>query len=118
VLSAGTNARDYAGHLLELAYAVRSGRRPALAVSMAGSGQLEGRMLALLDAARNRAVPALRSHLIGICVLLSFCSACRLRFQFGGAHRPCHRKARLGIRWSDGWSKCAGGDMCSGSERA
>jgi beta-lactamase regulating signal transducer with metallopeptidase domain len=71
VLSAGTNARDYAGHLLELAYALRSGRRPALAVSMAGSGQLEGRMLALLDAARNRAVPALRSHLIGIVVMLA-----------------------------------------------
>jgi beta-lactamase regulating signal transducer with metallopeptidase domain len=71
VLSAGTDARDYAGHLLELAYALRSGRRPTLAVSMAGSGQLEGRMLALLDAARNRAVPALRSHLIGVVVLLA-----------------------------------------------
>jgi len=70
VLSAGANPRDYAGHLLELAYSLRSGRRPALAVSMAGSGQLEGRMLALLDGARNRAVPALRSHLIGIVVLL------------------------------------------------
>jgi beta-lactamase regulating signal transducer with metallopeptidase domain len=70
VLSAGADARDYAGHLLELAYALRSGRRPALAVSMAGSGQLEGRLLALLDAARNRAVPALRSHLIGIVLLL------------------------------------------------
>jgi beta-lactamase regulating signal transducer with metallopeptidase domain len=71
VLSTGANARDYAAHLLELAYALRSGKRPALAVSMAGSGQLEGRMLALLDAARNRAVPALRSHLIGVVVVLA-----------------------------------------------
>lgn len=70
VLSAGTDARDYAGHLLELAYSLGSGRRPLIAVSMAGSGQLEGRMLALLDAARNRAVPALRSHIVGIVVLL------------------------------------------------
>ena len=59
VLSAGTEAREYASHLLELAYALRSGRPPVLAVSMAGSGQLEGRMLALLDTARNRAIPAL-----------------------------------------------------------
>jgi beta-lactamase regulating signal transducer with metallopeptidase domain len=71
VLSAGTNARDYAGHLLELAYALRSGRRPALAVNMTGPKELEGRMLALLDAARNRAVPALRSHLLGVAALLA-----------------------------------------------
>jgi beta-lactamase regulating signal transducer with metallopeptidase domain len=70
VLSTGENARDYAGHLLELAYALRSGARPMLVVSMAGSGQLESRMLALLDAARNRAVPALRSHIAGIVVVL------------------------------------------------
>ncbi len=69
VLSTGANAREYASHLLELAYALRSGQPPVLAVSMAGSGQLEGRMLALLDAARNRAVPALRSHLAGIVIL-------------------------------------------------
>jgi beta-lactamase regulating signal transducer with metallopeptidase domain len=70
VLSVGANAREYAGHLLELAYALRSGRTAALAVSMAGPGQLEGRMLALLDAARNRAVPALRSHLAGLAILI------------------------------------------------
>jgi hypothetical protein len=38
---------------------------------MAGSGQLEGRMLAVLDAARNRAVPALRSRLGGLAVLIA-----------------------------------------------
>ena len=71
VLSTGSNARDYATHLLELAYALRSGRTAALAVSMAGSGQLEGRMLAILDGARNRAVPALRSRLGGLAVLIA-----------------------------------------------
>jgi beta-lactamase regulating signal transducer with metallopeptidase domain len=70
VLNSGANARDYAGHLLELAYALRSGRTAALAVSMAGSNQLEGRMLAILDAARNRAVPVLRSHIAGLTILL------------------------------------------------
>jgi hypothetical protein len=70
VLSLGANAREYAGHLLELAYALRSGHMAALAVSIAGTGQLEGRMLAILDAARNRAVPALRSHLAGLAILI------------------------------------------------
>src|SRR5262245_20183771 len=71
VLAAGTNARDYADHLLELAYALRSGRSTALVVSMAGSGPLEGRVLALLDAARNRAAPALRSRLVGVVILIA-----------------------------------------------
>ena len=66
VLAAGTEARDYAGHLLELAYTLGGYRAPALAVSMARRRQLEGRMLAVLDAARNRAAPALRSRVAGI----------------------------------------------------
>jgi len=57
VLSAGTNAHDYAGHLLEVAYTLRSHLTPALAVGMAAPGQIETRMLALLDAARNRTMP-------------------------------------------------------------
>jgi beta-lactamase regulating signal transducer with metallopeptidase domain len=69
VLAAGTNAREYAGHLLELAYTLSGQRAPALAVSMAGSRQLEGRMLAVLDASRNRAVPALRSRLAGVAIM-------------------------------------------------
>jgi beta-lactamase regulating signal transducer with metallopeptidase domain len=63
VLTAGADARAYAGHLLEIAYAHGQGRTSALAVAMAGSRQLEGRLLALLDAARHRAAPALRSRL-------------------------------------------------------
>ena len=52
-------ARDYAGHLLEIAYSLGSGRTPALAVGMARRGQLEGTPArAVLDAARNRRVPS------------------------------------------------------------
>jgi len=60
VIAAGTQPRDYAGHLLEIAYTLGSHRAPALAVSMARPRQLEGRMLAVLDAARNHSVPVLR----------------------------------------------------------
>ena len=54
VIAAGAHAREYAGHLLEIAYASSSQRAPALAVGMARPRQLEGRMLAVLDAARDR----------------------------------------------------------------
>jgi beta-lactamase regulating signal transducer with metallopeptidase domain len=68
VLTAGTHAREYAEHLLELAYALRSPRTPAFVVSMARPRQLEGRMLAVLDAARSRAVPGLRIRLAGVAI--------------------------------------------------
>lgn len=59
VLRAGTRASEYAGHLLEVARASRA--RPltaAAAVAMARRSQLEGRVIAVLDAARERgAVP-------------------------------------------------------------
>ena len=58
VIAAGTQARDYAGHLLEIAYSLGHRGAPALAVSMAGPRQLEGRMLAALDEQRDRRVPA------------------------------------------------------------
>jgi beta-lactamase regulating signal transducer with metallopeptidase domain len=57
VIAAAGRAREYANHLLEIAYAFGGDRAPALAVSMARPRQLEGRMLAALDAARNRNVP-------------------------------------------------------------
>ncbi|HEX2208367.1 MAG TPA: M56 family metallopeptidase, partial [Longimicrobium sp.] len=53
VLAAGTRPSDYAGHLLEVARAFRT--RPltaAAAVAMARRSQLEGRVVAVLDAAR------------------------------------------------------------------
>ena len=63
VLSVGTSPRDYAGHLLDIAYALQTRFAPALTVSMANPRQLERRMLALLDASRNRATPHVRSRL-------------------------------------------------------
>lgn len=65
VIAAGAQAREYAGHLLEIAYSLGSQRAPALAVTMARPRQLEGRMLAVLDLARNRSVPALRVRVAG-----------------------------------------------------
>lgn len=63
VLAAGTGPRDYAAHLLEIAYALRPTLATALSVSMASRRQLEGRMLAVLDGARNRATPTIRIRL-------------------------------------------------------
>ena len=57
VLAAGAEADAYAGHLLEIAYSLGGRRAPALAVSMARPNQLEGRLLAALDPARNRRSP-------------------------------------------------------------
>jgi len=71
VLAAGTDARDYAGHLLELAYTLRGRAMPVLAVGMAEPGQLEARMLALLDRARNRALPTR----FGRAVVIAVCAA-------------------------------------------
>jgi beta-lactamase regulating signal transducer with metallopeptidase domain len=65
VLTVGTVAGDYAGHLLELAYSLGGYRSPALVVSMARRPQLEGRMLAVLDAARNRVTPTQRTRVVG-----------------------------------------------------
>jgi beta-lactamase regulating signal transducer with metallopeptidase domain len=51
VLAAGAPPREYAGHLLDLAYAWSGRRAPALAVGMTSSHKLEGRMRAVLDPA-------------------------------------------------------------------
>lgn len=74
VLSAGTRASVYAGHLLEVARAFRpSGLVAAAAVAMARPSQLEGRLLAVLDPARDRRGPprnlGLVLGLLGICLL-------------------------------------------------
>jgi beta-lactamase regulating signal transducer with metallopeptidase domain len=69
VLSAGTDAHEYAGQLLELAYTLRGHWAPALAVGMAAPRQLEARMRALLDRARNRAVPTRRGQAAAIVIV-------------------------------------------------
>jgi beta-lactamase regulating signal transducer with metallopeptidase domain len=71
VIAAGALARDYAGHLLEIAYASSGHRAPALAVGMARPRQLEGRMLAVLDAARDRSVPAIRLRVASVAVAVA-----------------------------------------------
>ena len=55
VIAAGAPADDYAGHLLEIAHAFRASPAPATALGMARARQLEQRLLAILDEARNRA---------------------------------------------------------------
>jgi beta-lactamase regulating signal transducer with metallopeptidase domain len=66
VLASGTEPREYAGHLLEIAHSLGGYRAPALAVSMARPQELEGRMLAMLDATRNRATPATSRRLFAL----------------------------------------------------
>jgi hypothetical protein len=63
VIAAGAGGRDYAGHLLEIAYSTGGQRSFALAVGMARRSQLEGRLLAAIDESRNRRVPTLRVFL-------------------------------------------------------
>ncbi|HEX2091712.1 MAG TPA: M56 family metallopeptidase [Longimicrobiaceae bacterium] len=59
VLGVGTPAREYAGHLLEVARSFRSGRVVgAAAIAMARPSQLEGRLLAVLDGVRDRRSPS------------------------------------------------------------
>ncbi|HEX8209894.1 MAG TPA: M56 family metallopeptidase [Longimicrobium sp.] len=58
VLAAGARASDYAGHLVEVARTFRVPRPAAPAMAMARGGQLQARVLAVLDAGRDRrAVP-------------------------------------------------------------
>jgi beta-lactamase regulating signal transducer with metallopeptidase domain len=71
VLAAGAPAREYAGHLLDIAYSLRAHRAPALAVTMARTSQLEGRLLALLDAARHRAGLGRPARLLAVIATLA-----------------------------------------------
>lgn len=80
VIAAGTHAREYAGHLLEIAYSFGGHRAPALTVGMARPRQLEGRLLAALDGARNRRVPTIRAGLAAAaiaCVSLAAVAAAK-----------------------------------------
>lgn len=66
VLAAGTRAREYAAHLLEVARAFRAPPLAgAAAVSMARPSQLEGRLLAVLDGVRDRRTVSRRAAGLG-----------------------------------------------------
>jgi len=72
VLTAGAQAADYAGDLLDIARSFRAGRAAGLA--MARPSQLAGRLLAVLDASRNRGGVSRRlvvpAWLIAACVVI------------------------------------------------
>ena len=68
VLAAGTAAREYAGHLLEIAHTLGATPVPAIALGMARARQLEKRLLAVLDTARSRAAVERRGRVIAIVV--------------------------------------------------
>ena len=97
VIAAGTHAREYAGHLLEIAYASSGDRAPALAVGMARPRQLEGRMLAALDAARDRSVPPIRVRVASVAI------AAVVARSIGHREREdrtgdCRRRSHSGVR--------------------
>jgi hypothetical protein len=69
VLAMGAGAREYASHLLEIAHSFRAAPAPATALGMARPRQLEQRLLAILDAARNRS--ALHRRGIVFAIVLS-----------------------------------------------
>jgi len=54
VLNAGTQASDYADHLLQIVRSAGSSRTPATAVPMAQRSEFEGRLLAILDSGVKR----------------------------------------------------------------
>lgn len=57
VLSCGARASDYASHLLDILTAARGAGAPATALPMARAKEFEGRLLAILDARRQRRGP-------------------------------------------------------------
>jgi beta-lactamase regulating signal transducer with metallopeptidase domain len=65
VLAAGAEPGAYAGHLLELAHSLRPASALATAMAMARPRDLEHRLLAIVDAARDRgALPRGRSAIL------------------------------------------------------
>lgn len=73
VLAGGCKASDYAGHLVEIAG--NFGRVPQMAaIAMARSSQLEGRVAAIVDGARNRRLRAAAA--VAILAMIGGIAAC------------------------------------------
>lgn len=73
VVALGTEPREYASHLLDVARAAREMGSPGiLSLAMARPSQLEGRLLAVLDESRPRATPSRRAQVAAIALPLGF----------------------------------------------
>jgi len=72
-LQCGTDAPDYAEHLLDIVTSVRGDTTPLVALAMARRKEFEGRMLAILDPELRRAAPSRKQSLgmIGTLALLA-----------------------------------------------
>jgi len=72
-LACGTDAPDYAEHLLDIVTSVRGDSTPLVALAMARRKEFEGRMLAILDPELRRAAPSRRQSfgMIGTLALLA-----------------------------------------------
>ncbi len=71
VLTAGERPATYADHLLEIARTMQAGTlASAAAITMAKRSQLEGRLLAILDAGRNRGAIRKWVLILGLILLL------------------------------------------------
>jgi beta-lactamase regulating signal transducer with metallopeptidase domain len=66
VVRTGAPAADYADHLLHVARSFRAPRAAGTAIAMARPSQLEGRLLAVLDARRRRDDPSLAARLAAV----------------------------------------------------
>jgi len=107
VIAAGTDARAYAGHLLEIAYTFGRRQAAGLAVSMARTRHLEGRMLAALDDRRNRSAPARIARraavAIAVCVVLAIAPltpALTARAQESPEQVPSSASSQGPVDWS------------------
>jgi TonB family protein len=96
VLATGVAADAYAGHLLQIARAVRSDYGWAPAVPMARRSTLERRIAAMLNSARNRR--ALTSRSLVACTLVLAAAT----FTAAAFHAEQDRSARLGGTIYDG----------------
>jgi TonB family protein len=96
VLATGVAADAYAGHLLQIARAVRSDYGWAPAVPMARRSTLERRIAAMLNSARNRR--ALSSRSLVACTLILAAAT----FTAAAFHAEQDRSARLGGTIYDG----------------
>ncbi|MBI5384561.1 MAG: M56 family metallopeptidase [Verrucomicrobia bacterium] len=99
VLAAGSRASDYADHLLDIATNLR-GRSfaSALAIAMARRSTLEGRLLAILDAKRNRRSLTRRSRVASSTRSPLTASISAARTRGGFSSRASANRTRRAIR--------------------